>query len=293
MKNTNQFPNLFLLGVQKAGTTMLYDMFKDHPSIYLPENKEPHYFSYNAYYEKGLEYYKQYYESVGNQKYVGDFTPDYLFWPLALERMKPFLNKDTKFIVSLRQPSLRAYSQYNMMVSRGFHMNSFETDLYNEEVNTSNPSQKNLLRPSHMIARGLYAVQLKRLFSIVAKEKVKIIIFEEWVKSKEKTVKEIEDFLEIPSFERELNSQNISNPTLIYPSNPLVKQLKKINNILLKSAISRNKYLLKAKENFRNQLGAKPEPLTKEQIQDITNTFFLKDIQECERILGRDLSIWY
>ena len=71
--------------------------------------------------------------------------------------MKPFINEHTKFIISLRQHTQRVYSQYNMMVSRGFHMNGFEHGLANEVVDVNNPEQKNLLRPSHMIA--IFSIQ--------------------------------------------------------------------------------------------------------------------------------------
>jgi len=293
MARIDQLPNLFLLGVQKAGTTMLYDLFKDHPSIFLPENKEPHYFSCNAYYEKGIDYYRQYYQHVKDQEYIGDFTPDYLFWPQALKRMTPFITEQTRFIVSLRQPAVRAYSQYNMMVSRGFYMGGFEHDINQEVINTTNPAQKNLLRPSHMIARGMYSMQLKRLFNLVKKNQVKIIVFEEWVKNKEETIKEVESFLKIPHFEAKLNKQTVSNSTLIYPSNSLVKRLKEINNLLLKSSFSKNKYLLKVKEKFKQKVGKRPEKLDGKKIEEITKKFFWEDIQECEKLLGRDLSIWY
>ncbi len=293
MNVEEHFPNLFLLGVQKAGTTMLYDLFKGHPSIFLPENKEPHYFSCNEYYDKGLGYYLNYYKRARNQKYLADFTPDYLFWPLAFERMAKFITEETKFIVSLRQPATRAYSQYNMMVSRGFNMNGFENDLSNEVVDLQSPEQTNLLRPSHMIARGQYSVQLERLFNLVPKKQIKIIIFEEWVKKRGETIQELEEFLDIPHSKNDISQNSISNPTLIYPSNSLVKHLKNLNTWILKSSISQNKLLLKAKEQFKGQIGKKPEKLSMLKLKEITEMYFLEDIKKCEQLLNRDLSLWY
>ena len=38
-------PNLFLIGAAKCGTTSLYHYLKQHPDLFFPEHKEPHYFS--------------------------------------------------------------------------------------------------------------------------------------------------------------------------------------------------------------------------------------------------------
>ena len=32
-------PSFFIVGAQKAGTTSLYDIFKEHPEIFLPKKK--------------------------------------------------------------------------------------------------------------------------------------------------------------------------------------------------------------------------------------------------------------
>ncbi|MBE2169944.1 MULTISPECIES: sulfotransferase [unclassified Cobetia] len=39
-------PNFLCIGSQKAGTSWLYDMLKQHPDIWLPDIKEVHYFDY-------------------------------------------------------------------------------------------------------------------------------------------------------------------------------------------------------------------------------------------------------
>ncbi|CAN0578295.1 unnamed protein product, partial [Ectocarpus sp. 12 AP-2014] len=41
---TDKLPGFFIVGAAKAGTTSLYKYLEQHPSIYLPNNKEPKYF---------------------------------------------------------------------------------------------------------------------------------------------------------------------------------------------------------------------------------------------------------
>ena len=39
------WPDFFLVGAQKAGTSSLYAYLRQHPDVFLPRIKEPHYFS--------------------------------------------------------------------------------------------------------------------------------------------------------------------------------------------------------------------------------------------------------
>ena len=39
------WPNFFIVGAPKAGTTSLYEYLKGHPEIYMSPIKEPDYFS--------------------------------------------------------------------------------------------------------------------------------------------------------------------------------------------------------------------------------------------------------
>ncbi len=36
------WPNLFIVGAVKSGTTSLYAYLRQHPDIFFPEMKEPH-----------------------------------------------------------------------------------------------------------------------------------------------------------------------------------------------------------------------------------------------------------
>ena len=64
-------PNLFIVGAPKCGTTFLYHYLKQHPEIYFPDFKEPHFFGSdlirkNGAYDLSLNNYK----SLPNHLYV-------------------------------------------------------------------------------------------------------------------------------------------------------------------------------------------------------------------------------
>ncbi|MDX1359438.1 MAG: sulfotransferase, partial [Clostridia bacterium] len=52
-------------GAQKSGTTTLFSMLSQHPSVYLPSQKELYYFNDDRRYKKGSGYYESFYSEAG------------------------------------------------------------------------------------------------------------------------------------------------------------------------------------------------------------------------------------
>ncbi|WP_204141129.1 sulfotransferase [Halomicronema sp. CCY15110] len=44
----SKLPNFLIIGAPKAGTTSLYKYLQAHPQIFLPDKKEPHFFSFEG-----------------------------------------------------------------------------------------------------------------------------------------------------------------------------------------------------------------------------------------------------
>ena len=53
--NRSRLPGFLCVGAQKAGTTTLHRLLGYHPRLYLPYQKEIHFFS--LHYAKGLDWY--------------------------------------------------------------------------------------------------------------------------------------------------------------------------------------------------------------------------------------------
>ncbi len=147
------WPNLFLAGAVKAGTTSLYHYLKAHPSIYMSPLKEPNFFSRDLHFDKKAfqvteeklrilfsdnsdhskkldehvqdddyfrfgvvrdeETYLRLFEGVTNESVIGEATPTYLFSRQAPKLIAKRI-PDAKIIIMLRNPIERAYSHYMM-----------------------------------------------------------------------------------------------------------------------------------------------------------------------------------
>ena len=138
MERLNNKPNLFVVGAPKAGTTTLYHVLVQHNDVFCAREKELHYFSQshmvgNYYHTKrinNIDSYLSNYKNADNKRYIGDFSPSYMYHMEALESIKRF-NPDSKVIIALRNPVMRSLSHYLMDVSKGFQKHALVEILTN------------------------------------------------------------------------------------------------------------------------------------------------------------------
>jgi hypothetical protein len=114
-----------VIGTQKAGTTTLWNLLRDHPQIWLPDAKEAPFFSHTEVYERGwANYLQRLGVPAGEGVLRGTVTPHYMQgWHDAstrtvVERIARML-PEVRLIVLLRDPVERARSQHAMSVARG------------------------------------------------------------------------------------------------------------------------------------------------------------------------------
>jgi len=67
-------PNFLCVGAQKAGTTTLYEILKQHPDIFLPKKiKETKFFVFEEKYQKGKAWYESaFFSEWKNEHAVGE-----------------------------------------------------------------------------------------------------------------------------------------------------------------------------------------------------------------------------
>jgi len=118
-----RLPSRFIIGVEKGGTTSLYNYLIQHPDVTPSQKKEIFY--YCLWYDRGESFYRKHF-TTDEDRHCIDSTPNYIYHPEAPKR----LAQDTpyaKIVVLLRNPIDRAYSGYQMNRRRGIEpMDTFE-----------------------------------------------------------------------------------------------------------------------------------------------------------------------
>lgn len=298
-----KYPNFFIVGTSRAGTTFLYEILRRVPGIYMPHIKEPTYFARNvvAVRKKAKERYftQQEYLSLfktNGEKVIGEASTAYLFDPSSPSAIKEHIS-DAKIIISLRNPIERAYSEYLLIKKQTGLTLSFEECLKKEltylELLTDNFELFYSRVPVPAIAKSLYYKNVNRYLELF--DDVYILIFEEWIKEPTKHLNLLLEFLGIDIDEEQLNSlvynvktynSSTNNTFILYlVSSKIITNLYYNLPPSLQSSI-RNIYNTLLELN----IGKKEQ---KERMSETTRSFlrdiFSEDIKKTEGLINRKL----
>lgn len=170
-------PTFLCIGVQKAGTSWLYEMLRQHPEICTGRPKEIHFFNRDKNFQRGWDWYLSHFAHCYEAKAIGEFTPDYL-WDVAhrldvpgyevAENIPARVHKalpDIKLLVILRNPVDRAVSSY-------FHEIGANRLSPNRRLSQVGDS-------AGIVSKGYYSEHLGRWLEYYPRERFKIMIYEE------------------------------------------------------------------------------------------------------------------
>lgn len=213
-----RIPNLFLVGEPRCGTTTLYKSLNQHPDIFFCKPKEPNHFA-KSYFSEIKKYHnsslnslilrelifedKNKYLALFNQrkeKFLGDASTRYLYSRNAAHEIFKF-NPDAKIIALFREPIdfLRSYHSQQL-----FLLNEEVSDL-SQALNLEKDRKmgKNLPKSAYLPTSLYYSERikfsdhLKRYIMYFPNDQIKVIIFEDFIKNNQKTLKDIFRFLNI------------------------------------------------------------------------------------------------
>ena len=185
MGQPRALPDAVILGAQKSGTSSLHNYLVQHPGVIEPLRKEVHYF--DVAYERGEAWYRAHFGPLGDPGLNLDSSPYYLFHPAVPQRLHDLL-PDAKLIVLLRDPVRRAYSHYWHERDKKRETLGFEDAIAAEPERLGDAHQQlaaGTLQRSHAhqhfsyLARGRYAEQLERWFTLFPREQFLVLRFED------------------------------------------------------------------------------------------------------------------
>ncbi len=105
--------NAAIIGSTKCGTSTLASMLSKHPDICASTPKEPRFFHITENYIKGKQWYlDNYFNHYDGERIVVDCNPNNMLVGFTSERMRITLGEIGKFMVCVRDPIARAYSDW-------------------------------------------------------------------------------------------------------------------------------------------------------------------------------------
>ena len=278
-------PNFFIVGTPKGGTTSLFNYLEEHPEVYVPVLKEPHFFSVpevlDTYYKttiiKDENTYLKLYKDVKEQKAIGDLSTSYLFNKNSAKRIKKF-NPDARIIMVLRNPVDRAISHYLMDYNLGYIDVPFSKIIQDKE--------KYSIFYREYIKLGYYETQVKNYYNLFDKSKILIVLSDELFSHPLKTISRIYNFIGV-SKSYIPNTQNIYNQY----SKPKFKFIKKL--IRSKKTMYILNHLPKGiKGTIKSKMYSDAEKPEFNKEKDFLKLLFRENVIKTSAIIEKDLGTW-
>ena len=181
--------NLFIVGAQRSGSTYLYNMLDGHPQVSMlhPVRPEPKFFMNEKLLSKGKDYYQEthFKDRKDGALYLGEKSTSYIE-SMDAARMIHEYYPDARILMILRDPVLRAYSNYRFSVAHKLEMLTFEEALATELARLKNVSFTTSVTPYAYRQRGHYINYIESYLNVFDKDQLCILIFEEFVGNLEK-----------------------------------------------------------------------------------------------------------
>ena len=276
-------PNFIICGAQKGGTTSLYHYLRQHPEIFMPEEKEVDFFANNI--EKGVAWYEAFFEGAEGYGAVGEASPNYMWREETVDGMSKMV-PDARLIFILRNPIRRAYSNYWFNVSRGLQ----RVQMPFSQAIREEPGYRNY------VTKGFYYEQIARFLKHYPREKILVVLLEDLLKNPEETMKNCYQFLGvntafIPSLGEKHNVTVLPKNRLVFMAFnlwvPIRRALSKITPPQVRRVIGMPRTWIRARLFSQ----AKPPSMAETDRVWLAEAF-AEHNRQLSQFLNRDLSFW-
>lgn len=212
--NWKKKPDFFIVGAPKCGTTAMNAYLKEHPDVFIPDNKELHFFGSDLTFkhDRSEAAYKVYFHSWQDEKVGGEASVWYLYSTKAAEEIYQF-NPEAKIIIMLRNPADMVHAHHSQtMYGGGEPITNFEEALDAEEGRRNGSIPTHSSRPPKLfyysqVAR--YTEQIKRYEAVFGSENLHVIIFDDLKSDAQSVYKETLSFLGVDAdFKADLRPRN-------------------------------------------------------------------------------------
>lgn len=295
------YPNLFIVGAPRCGTTSLHYYLGQHPDIFMSHAKEPYYFltdlphrdrfSRTAYFDL--------FRDPGDVRYAGEASVLYLRSETAATAIHAFCPR-ARIIIMLRNPAELLHS---------LHCHCLRTaneDIFDfERALAAEPERERGLRiprtayfPTGLCYRQMvdFVPQVRRYLDTFGQASVRIILFDDFKKATLEVYRDLLAWLGVAGeFRPNLTPQNASTPL---PNLFIQRQLRR-NRFLrgirrgLQALVPDPATRLKIQAAIGRRTQRQPNPRMDPELRRRLLEEMRPDIDALGELVGIDLSVWY
>ena len=194
--------DFFIIGAPKCGTTTLYSWLKDHPDVFMPKEKEPHYFAQHLSDRycrvRDEDSYLNLFANKAENQVCGEASVLYGFSPESIKEILKF-NPEAKIILMMRHPIDMIVSYHGqLLVNLEEDEKSFER-AWNLQSDRSKGKEipdistdPDLLQYSDV---GRLGVHLQAIVDIVPQDQLKVICLDDLARNPKEVYMDVIEFL--------------------------------------------------------------------------------------------------
>ena len=291
-----RFPDFYLVGAPKCGTTALYEFLRQHPDIFLPETKELLYFGSDLSYPTRLseDAFLAYYADRRDERRAGAAHTAYLQSVRAADEIRA-RRPDADILVMLRDPAEMLPSWHSELLYETVEdIEDFEAALDAEAdrrrgLHLTRTARNSYVESLYYSDVAAFSAQVERYFAAFGRSHVLVILHEDLRSDVDATYRGALEFLAVDaSFTPEfgvLNSNKVVRSRALQklyfasstPGHRAARRLlpKRVRRKLLEANVRREP---------RAELPA--------HVRRRLNALFREDVGRLGALIGRDLSGW-
>lgn len=187
-------PDFIIGGATRSGVTALSQILEHHPQIFIPQRKEHQFFHQKNLLSATPATCRIQFEDAANIEYKAQIPENRIlhgeheYNPTRAHSGCPY----AKVIFTLRDPVERAYAQFHhALAEKKESVKTFEHAIESELSSLRSPDTTGRC----WIYKNQYQTHLEHWFSSYPKDKILILIYEEWTDPSQKGLRPLEDFL--------------------------------------------------------------------------------------------------
>ena len=310
MQKPIQFPDFFVIGAPRCGTTSLCRYLARNPQVCFSRPKEPHYFTQIDHLPSPDELKRNYLErcfshQLETHRVTGEGSVSYLYLPGVLERINQ-LNPESRFIVLVRNP-LSMLPSYHLRMQ--FLLQEDEPDFEKAWGLEASRLRGESLPKTCLDARlvqysevAKFGAQVQHLFDLVGRDRSHVIVFDDFKTDPLSAYQQTLEFLGVDydgqtEFERRYASQMYRyrwlQRLLFVPATSGRKTIETLQRRRRKynEDGSKRPSLVKKVVNLNKQ-PMSPAPLLPKMADTVRETL-RQDVEHLSELLNRDLGFWF
>ncbi len=311
--SAGRWPDFFIVGHHKSGTTALYEMLRGHPQIYMPELKEPRFMASDLRPRRAAgigernprteQEYLALFSAARPDQRVGEASATYLFSHTAAARIAE-VRPEARIVAILREPASFLRSLHTTYVQ--IHYED-EQDLRAAMALESARREGRRIPPRSLLPQLLqyseqvrYVEQLSRYRDLFPAQQMLVLIYDDFRSDNEATLQTVLRFLDVE--QRPLEAVEANVTTWGYRSqraDALLSSLSLGRTGVARPAkaaaklVTTRRLRQAALHAVRRRVVVAEPPSSDEQLTTELRTRFKPEVVALGEYLGRDLvSLW-